>query len=200
MNIIGEAIRDELKREGLTQEKASNRLGVDRTALSKYINGHLNVPSDIKNKLISDSNNAQLFLAFNGSTFKCVDLDGINKSFYTSSNKLIEELEEIIESIKKVQRFSHNIDSIEELNEKQTKDFEKMQEEIGDGFIACIVLDSICSDMGADIKKRNLKCLVKYYKRGYISAAIFKEALKMNGLSQDFIDKHDAIKQLQGAS
>jgi transcriptional regulator with XRE-family HTH domain len=199
MNIIGEAIREELKREGLTQEKASKELGVDRTALSKYINGHLNVPSDIKNKMINDTNSARLLLAFNGSTFRCVDLDGVKKDFYTSSNKLIEELEEIIESIKKVQKFFHNAESIEDLNDKQVEKIEKMMEEVGDGFFACITIDSICSDMGADLKKRNLRCLIKYHERGYLSDSIFKEALQRNGLSQDFIDKYEDAKDLREA-
>lgn len=199
MNIVGDAIRKELKRKNLTQEKYSKRLGVDRTALSKYINGHLNVPQDIKNKLIKDSSNAQLLLAFGGSTFQGVELDKINKTFYASSNKLIEELEEIIESIKKVQKFSHNIDSIDDLTDEQKEEFEKLLEEVGDGYFACFTFDSICSGLGSDIKKRNLKCLIKYYKRGYLSYSLFKEALKINGLDESFIDEYEGIERFQEA-
>lgn len=199
MRTLGDAIRDAMAIKGVTQEQTSREVGVDRTTLSKYMNNHVDVPADIKRRLVKYLSDPVLRIKFYGTTSTNIVFDQAHLEFYKSGIKAIEEFEEIIESIKKVQKFFHNAESIEDLNDKQVEKIEKMMEEVGDGFFACITIDGICSDMGADLKKRNLRCLIKYHERGYLSDSIFKEALKRNGLSQNFIDKYEDAKHLREA-
>ena len=97
---LGDAIREGMKRKGLTQNQVARYLNIDRTTLSKYVNGHLNIPDDIKRKLVAYLHNPVLRIKVYGTTSSNVVFDKAQIEFYRSAVKAIEEFEEAISSIK----------------------------------------------------------------------------------------------------
>jgi transcriptional regulator with XRE-family HTH domain len=168
---LGDAIREGMKKKGLTQAQVARYLDIDRTTLSKYMNGHLNIPDHIKRKLVSYLQNPILRIKVYGTTSANIVFDKAQIEFYRSAVKAIEEFEEAITSIKDVLAFAHNVNSKSEMTENQQEKFEHMLDEIEDANHACDMLDVASEDLGADLEKRNKRCTDKYYSRGYLSRA-----------------------------
>lgn len=165
---LGEAIKKGMKAQGLKQSQVAKMLHIDRTTLSKYINGHLNIPKDIKRKLVGYLQNPVLRIKVYGTTSSNIFFDRAQIEFYKTSIKAIEEYEEAIQSIKKVLNFAYNINSEEELDKQQKEKFEKMLDEIEDANHACDMLDIATAELGADLEERNKRCYEKYKARGYL--------------------------------
>lgn len=169
MSVIGESIRKAMKVQGLTQSQVARHINVDRTTLSKYINGHLNVPEDILRELVEYLKSPVLRIKVYGTTSSNIVLDKVHIEFYKSALKAVEEFEEAVRSINKVLSFAYNINSLDEMNKEQKKQFEHMLDEIEDANHACDMLDVAAADLGADLDKRNKRCYKKYLERGYLT-------------------------------
>jgi len=168
---LGDAIREGMRKKGLTQSQVARMLNIDRTTLSKYMNGHLNIPDDIKRKLVGYLQHPVLRIKVFGTTSGNLVFDKAKIEFYESSLKAIEEFEEAISSIKEVLRFAYNVSSKKEMTEEQQEKFEIMLDDIEDANHACDMLDIAAADLGADLEERNKRCYEKYVSRGYLTGA-----------------------------
>jgi transcriptional regulator with XRE-family HTH domain len=176
---LGEAIRDGMKAKGLKQNQVARMLNIDRTTLSKYINGHLTIPDDIKRKLVAYLQNPVLRIKVYGTTSSNIVFDKAQIEFYKTSIKAIEEFEEAIQSIRDVLKFAYNIKSEDEMTDEQKVKFQRMLDEIEDANHVCDMLDIAASDLGADLEERNRRCYQKYLSRGYLSGGIENEAVNI---------------------
>jgi transcriptional regulator with XRE-family HTH domain len=168
MRTLGDAIKDAVAAKGLTQKQVSRQVGVDRTMLSKYINNHVDVPNDIKRRLVSYLSDPVLRIKFYGTTSSNIVFDKAHLEFYKSGLKAIEEFKEAIESIEQVMDFAYNINSKADLTAEQDEKFEKMLDEIEDANHVCDMLDIAAAELGADLDARNRRCYEKYRSRGYL--------------------------------
>lgn len=168
---LGDAIREGMSKKGLTQSQVARMLNIDRTTLSKYMNGHLNIPDDIKRKLVGYLQHPVLRIKVFGTTSGNLVFDKAKIEFYHSVVKAIEEFEEAIKSINEVLRFAYNVNSKNEMTEEQQEKFEIMLDEIEDANHACDMIDVAAAELGADLDERNKRCYEKYLSRGYLSGA-----------------------------
>ncbi len=168
MRTLGDSIKDAVAAKGLTQAQVSRQVGIDRSTLSKYMNNHVDVPADIKRRLVKYLSDPILRIKFYGTTSTNIVFDKAQIEFYHTAVKAIEEFEEAIESIKAVLDFAYNIDSIESLDDGQKESFEKMLDEIEDANHACDMMDVAAAELGADLEARNKRCYEKYRDRGYL--------------------------------
>lgn len=173
MKVIGEIIREEMKKAGITQDQLGRIMGVDRSLISKYINGHIKLTDQIIAEIADAIDSPLLMILAAGTTsISRLVFDQVKVDFYITGMKAIEEMEEAIEDIKKVMQFAYNIDTIEDLSQEQRKAFEHMLDEVEDANHALDMLDMAAKKMGADLKARNKRCLLKYQAKGYISDRI----------------------------
>lgn len=168
MRTLGDAIKEAVAAKGLTQEQVSRQVGIDRTTLSKYMNNHVDVPNDIKRRLVSYLSDPVLRIKFYGTTSSNIVFDQAHLEFYKSGLKAIEEFKEAIESIEEVLNFAYNINSKEELTDDQLEKFKRMLDEIEDANHACDMVDVTAAKLGADLDARNQRCYKKYRSRGYL--------------------------------
>lgn len=174
---LGEAIKTGMKAQGLKQSQVARMLNIDRTTLSKYINGHLNIPDNIKRKLVRYLKNPVLRIKVYGTTSSNIFFDRAQIEFYKTSIKAIEEYEEAIQSIRKVLKFAYNINSEEEMDKKQKEKFKHMLDDIEDANHVCDMMDIAAAKLGADLEERNKRCYQKYLERGYLSGDVKNEAI-----------------------
>lgn len=168
--ILGKTVIKIMKENGLRQQDLARILHIDRTTLSKYLNGHLRMPGEIEKEIVDYLHNPILRIMVYGTTSSNIIFDQVKIEFYRSAVKAIEEFEEAIESIKLVLDFAYNFDSISDLNENQLEKFKKMLEEVEDANHGCDMLDIAAAKLGANLEERNKKCYKKYINRGYLTA------------------------------
>lgn len=134
---LGEAVRGALKEKDLTQEYLAGRVHVDRTSISKYINGHTPMPNDIKSEIVIclDDPLVRNF-AYGTPTFS-VYIDNDNFDAFRSNHRGIKEMKEAISAIEKALNFIDSIDNIDQLEADQKKEFEQTLKEVMDAEILC---------------------------------------------------------------
>lgn len=168
MSLLGKMVREEIKKVGLTHKQVAKHLGIDRTTLSKYINGHLPFPDDIRDKLLDYLKSPRLRILVKGTTSTNIIFNKVKIEFYVTAMKTIQEHKEAIEAIENVLNFAYNINSTNDMTEKQLQQFNYMLDQNEDSNHACDMLDIAAHELGADLKARNERCLKKYIDRGYI--------------------------------
>lgn len=174
MKVVGHIIREARERKCWTQQELADKIpGLGRTSISKYENGSP-IPEDVLCGISEVLDDPVLRILTAGTTSSKIVFDQVKVDFYITGMKAIEEMEEVIESISTVMKFAYNIESIESLNAEQTKQFEKMLEEVEDANHCLDMLDIAVHKMGADLRKRNKQCIMKYRKKGYISDRFIK--------------------------
>jgi transcriptional regulator with XRE-family HTH domain len=157
-----------MKIRGTTQEDLANEVGVDRTTISKYINGHINVPIDVLDNIATALDSPELKILAFGTTSKGLIFDQVKLEFYVTAVKAIEEFKEAVEDIEKALLIAYNIDSIEELDQAQQEKFNHMLDSLEDSRHVINMLDICAHGLGADLEERNKRCLQKYRQRGYL--------------------------------
>ena len=169
MSHAGFMIKEARINNGWTQQDLADRLpGIGRTSISKYENG-APIPSDVL-VIISDAlDDPALRIITIGTTSSRLVFDQVKIDFYITATKAIEEMEEAIDEIKQVMTFAYNINTIEKLSPDQRKEFNHMMDEIEDANHCLDMLDMAAHKMGADLKERNKRCILKYEAKGYIS-------------------------------
>ena len=176
---LGEVIRTAMKKKGITQNQLAKKMCVDRTTLSKYMNGHLNTPYDIKRKLVVYLKDPILRIKVHGTTSSNVVYDKLNFELYLLAVKAIEEFQKATKSIEEVLHFAYNIESKSQMSNNQKNIFEQMLDDIEDANHACDMMDVAATDLGADLEERNKRCYERYLKNGYISRELNHEKIKM---------------------
>jgi len=166
---IGEFIKDEMKRKRITQSQLACKIGVDRTTISKYINNHVNIPSDVLHNITAVLDSPKLRILAFGTTSSGLVFDQVKLKFYVTAVKAIEEFKETVEDIESVLLFAHNIDSVEELDQGQQEKFNHMLDSLEDVRHVINMLDICAHELDADLEARNERCLQKYRQRGYLS-------------------------------
>jgi transcriptional regulator with XRE-family HTH domain len=157
-----------MKIRGTTQEDLANEVGVDRTTISKYINGHINVPIDVLDNIATALDSPELKILAFGTTSQGLIFDQVKLEFYVTAVKAIEEFKEAVEDIEKALLIAYNIDSIEELDQDQQEKFNHMLDSLEDSRHVINMLDICAHGLGADLEERNKRCLQKYRQRGYL--------------------------------
>ncbi len=167
--MIGQIIKEARERKYITQQELADRVpGLGRTSISKYENG-APIPDDVLCSISEALDDPVLRILTAGTTSSRLVFDQVKVDFYITGMKAIEEMEETIEDIKRVMEFAYNVDSIEQLVSEQKEAFDHMLDEVEDTNHALDMLDIAAHKMGADLRKRNRRCLLKYHVKGYIS-------------------------------
>lgn len=167
--MIGQMIREAREKQYITQQDLADRLpGIGRTSISKYENG-APIPPDVLCSISDALDDPALRILTAGTTSSRIVFDQVKVDFYITATKAIEEMEEAIEDIKEVMSFAYNINTIEKLSPEQRDIFEHMLDEVEDANHCLDMLDMAAHKMGADLKERNKRCILKYQAKGYIS-------------------------------
>jgi transcriptional regulator with XRE-family HTH domain len=90
MRTLGDSIKEAVAAKGLTQEQVARQVGIDRTMISKYMNNHVDVPKDIKRKLVKYLSDPVLRIKFYGTTSSNIVFDKTHLKFYNTAVKAIE--------------------------------------------------------------------------------------------------------------
>ena len=117
MRDIGELIRRERKREGVTQAQLAKMVNVSRTTITKYETGKP-VPHDTLMKIIEELRSPRLRLEIMGGAISCMYLENVDLSPIATQQKAIEEMEEAIQSLR-------NLNLINKIGPEDLTDEEK---------------------------------------------------------------------------
>ena len=169
MDVKGSIIQKERKKEGLSQQQLANQIGIDRTTLSKYVNGRSRIPDHILESIANILDSPIIQIMVRGTTVNNIIFDQIHTDFYVSAQKYLEEMEELKEKIQEVMRFAYNLESIDDLSEEQLEKFNEMLDENEDVNHCSDIFDISCHELGADLKERNKRRPNYYTKKGYVS-------------------------------
>lgn len=177
--MVGHIIREAREQKCWTQQELADKIpGLGRTSISKYENGSP-IPEDVLCSISEALDDPVIRILTVGTTSSKIVFDQVKVDFYITGMKAIEEMDEAIKAIKNVMTFAYNINYIGELKSEQLEEFEHMLEEVEDANHCLDMLDIAAHKMGADLKKRNKQCILKYHKKGYVSdrfRELFEEA------------------------
>ena len=169
MNNIGLLLKKERKRRGMTQQKLADLIpGLTRSSISKYESTG-NIPQYNMEKIIEVLKSPRLKLVVNGTVINSPLLDNVDLSPLATQQKMLEELKETMDSLKKINLI--NKYNPKELEEKERELlFEEVLDQICD-LKTCINLfmTSMVENFNVDIAKLEKYELNKLKSKGYIS-------------------------------
>lgn len=168
-NYSGELLREEMKRLGWTQERLGKQVGIDKTSISKYINGHVAIPHDILARAAKAMNSIRLTLLANGTTTTPLLFDRVKLEFFVTVCKARQEHMEAVEACDRVLEFAHNISLLKNCSEEEKDAVNAMLDQNDDVNHVTDMVDVASHDIGADIEARNMRTLAKYRQKGYLS-------------------------------
>lgn len=175
---LGEAVKGALKERNLTQEYLAGRLHVDRTSVSKYINGHTPIPNDIKSEIVVCLNDPYVKnFAYGTPTFS-VYYDNDNFDAFRSNHRGIKEMKEAITAIEKALNFIDSVKNINDLSKEKQEELKDTLKEVIDVEIICRTISILAGhDLGVDINPIAKKAILEAVKNGLIS----KEQVRAQG-------------------
>ena len=160
---LGEAVRFALKENNLIQEDLAREVHVDRTSISKYLNGRTPMPGDIKKDIVVYLGDSFVRNFAYGTPTYSVYVDNDN-------HRVIKEMKEAIAAIEKALNFIDKIDDIDQLSPEKKKEFEQTLKEVMDVEIICRTITMKADkDLGVDIDPIAKECVLDYIKSGLIS-------------------------------
>ena len=167
---LGEAVRFALKENNLIQEDLAREVHVDRTSISKYLNGRTPMPGDIKKDIVVYLGDSFVRNFAYGTPTYSVYVDNDNFDAFRSNHRGIKEMKEAIAAIEKALNFIDKIDDIDQLNSEKKKEFEQTLKEVMDVEIICRTITMKADkDLGVDIDPIAKECVLDYIKSGLIS-------------------------------
>ncbi|MCK8824703.1 helix-turn-helix domain-containing protein [Fuchsiella alkaliacetigena] len=165
----GDLIREERLRKGITQRELAKKIHTSRSTVSRYESGKQSIPYDDLMKIIEVLDSPKLRLEVLGAAIPCYYLDQVNLEPLATQQKAIEELEEALERLKKLQLV--NKVKPEDLSEKERQELlEDTMMELHDVNV-CIDLTFISLSEKYDIDLKELDKLSrrKMVESGYRS-------------------------------
>lgn len=102
MTNVGSLIRQERERRGLSQEQLARILHIDRSTISRIETGTQVATHDLLEEIISALRSPRLRLEILGGVIPCMYLDRVDFHPLSVQQKAIEEMEEAIEELKKL--------------------------------------------------------------------------------------------------
>lgn len=173
MKNIGQLLKKERKRRGMTQQQLADLIpGLTRSSISKYESGG-NIPNYNMEKIIEVLKSPRLKLAVSGTVINSPLLDNVDLSPLATQQKMLEELKETIDSLK-----SFNL--INKLNSRDLND-EERESLFKDVLVQVCDLD-ICSSLfmasmaenfDIDIHRLEKHEINKMKNKGYISRGLY---------------------------
>ena len=173
MKNIGLLLKKERKRKGMTQQQLANLIpGLTRSSISKYESSE-NIPHYNMDKFIEVLKSPRLKLAVNGTVIKSPLLDNVDLSPLATQQKMLEELKETMDSLKKL-----NL-----INKLNTQDLDEKEREfiLQDVLIQICDLDtcsslfmsSIIENFNFDIAELEKQEINKMKRKGYLSRGMY---------------------------
>ena len=163
---IGELIRRERKREGVTQAQLARMVGVSRTTITKYETG-ASVPHDVLMKIIEELRSPVLRLEVMGGAISCQYLENVDLSPLATQQKAIEEMEEALQSLRNLNLV--NKIGPEDLTEKEKEKIlkETMMELQDVNVCMDLILISLTQKYDIDLKELEKLSKTKMKNQGY---------------------------------
>lgn len=152
---IGELIRKEMKKYNKTQAEVARAVGLDRSTISKYINGKVNIPNDVFKKIATAVNSPILIKKAFGTTQTNVVFDIDYNKFYEILHRAKLEAEELIEQINRVMMNCYNTNHINDMSQDKINIIEDMMMQTESTNNSCDILDIACHVRGFSLEKRN---------------------------------------------
>lgn len=174
MKNIGQLIKEERNRKGLSQAKLASLLGVSRTTVAKYETGS-HVPDEMLEEICNELRSPRLRLQVKGGAIPCYYLDNVDLTPAVSAQKAIEEMEEAIQCLKELDLINKN--SPEDLTDAEKKELnEKVMIELQDVNICVDLLFVIFAErFDSDLTVLNDRFKNKLLNRGYATEVMFFE-------------------------
>jgi transcriptional regulator with XRE-family HTH domain len=170
---IGFLLKKERKRRGMTQQQLADLIpGLTRSSISKYESG-ANVPKHNMEKIIDVLKSPRLKLAVKGTVVNNLLLDKVDLSPLATQQKMLEELKETLDSLKRL-----NL-----INKLNSRDLDEKERELlfKDVLVQICDLD-ICSNLfmtsmaenfDIDINELEKHEINKMKRKGYISRGLY---------------------------
>ena len=169
MKNIGLLLKKERKRRGMTQQQLADLIpGLTRSSISKYESSG-NIPQYNMDKIIEVLKSPQLKLAVKGTVINSPLLDNVDLSPLATQQKMLEELKETMDSLKKFNLI--NKLNPQDLDEKEKELlFEEVLIQICDlDTCSSLFMVSMAENFDVDIAKLEKHELNKLKSKGYIS-------------------------------
>jgi len=170
---IGLLLKSERKRKGMTQKQLANLIpGLTRSSISKYESSG-NIPQYNIEKIIEILKSPRLKLAVSGTVVESILLDKVDLSPLATQQKMIEELEETLDSLKSISLINKlRADDLND-NEREVV-FQEVLVQICDLAICSnLFMTSMAENFNFDISKLEKHELNKMKKKGYISRGLY---------------------------
>lgn len=177
MSKLGEVLREERVRRGLSQLQLAKACHVDRSMISNYELGKDRIPHDVVCRAIkaleSNKLRAQACFECQVSSLTMPHLDLVDMHPMTVVHVVIEELEEAVEALR-VLRLANKL-SGDQLAPEDKEDMEHAGEQIVD-LLAGIqtILASWHEWYGFDVDRQAIKGYEKLFQRGYATRQRYK--------------------------
>ncbi|OEG62187.1 MAG: hypothetical protein BHK79_02775 [Halanaerobium sp. MDAL1] len=167
---LEEAVRGAMKIKDLRQEDLARRVHVDRTSISKYLNGHTPMPNDIKGEIVVCLRDPFVKnFAYGTPTFS-VYIDNDNFDAFKSNHMGIKEMKEAIAAIEKAMNFIATIKNINDLSKEKQEEFKQTLKEVKDVEIICRTISILAgSELSVDIEEVARKSILNLIKDGLVS-------------------------------
>ena len=168
MRDIGQMIKEERTRKGLSQEKLASLLGVVRSTVAKYESG-AHVPDEMLEEICNELRSPRLRLQVKGGAIPCYYLDKVDLTPAVAKQKAIEEMEEAIECLKKLDLINKN--SADDLTDVERRELEdNLMLELQDVNICVDLLLVIFAErFGFDLRNLDKRAKRKMVNSGYAS-------------------------------
>lgn len=171
MKDLGKLIRSERNRLGMSQQQLANQLpGISRTTISKYETHNNGIPLENLLKIVDVMDSPRLKLAVMGCAVRSEFLDLVDNHPLASQMKLIEELQEALESINRLDL----INKLQEgdLNEDGIEALKNNLEQVYDAVICGnMYVANMAEKYNINLKELEEREVRKMKMRGYLSAS-----------------------------
>lgn len=176
-SLIGEVLREERERLGLSQLEVATAIHVDRSLISHWERGTMRIPHEMACKVIkalrSHKLRAQVCFECEASALTMPYLDLVDMHPMTVVHVVIEELEEAVEALR-VLRLANKL-SGDQLAPEDKEDMEHAGEQIVDLLAGLqTILASWHEWYGFDVDRQAIKGYEKLFQRGYATRQRYK--------------------------
>lgn len=152
-----ELIKDKISKSGKTQREVAREVGVTRTTLNKYLNGHDYISDDIKKRIAEVIDSPILLKKFRGTTSSNVVFDIEYNNLYEILSKAEIELDELKEAIQEAKKGLVNSGHKCDMSRGQVKVSEYLLQQNEDVNQATDIIDMAFQKRGFCLDERNRK-------------------------------------------
>lgn len=166
-----------MSKKGITQKALERVVGVDRTIISRYINGHLDIPRDVLNLIANYLNSQRLKIIANGTTVPTYlfDSDAVIQKPCNTLMKAREKHKEAIKAIDEALPHIVNLTNFKDCPKEAKEKIDQMMDKEFDSNQVSDTVDVVMGEIGYDIEARNQRRERHYQAKGFIACNIRKD-------------------------